>query len=258
MTRPIFRHACTIFVMLPILLNGCSASHSGNQVKHEIQPNHTKAKENSQAASLSLDQMRMTEAPKDEQQTPLDTVTHVVKWKFSDEKDVVPSKKNILWETHLGSEAVVATKVPKLKDSRLNLFALSFHDGKWGIKNVTDAPIDRLEDHVKGLTLPMQKYAVITSDFDGKSIWNITDGKRTVMIALYPQFSFSMPEGTKTIPFKGDEAFVNTRSKTQSLFYYFDQEKLIWIYGDLSESEIIKLANSLPSAGSPSFPEASS
>jgi hypothetical protein len=252
MFRLFYQLLYVVLLTFSFILISCTETTPRHHAKYE--PQTKNIKENIKVKPVNLNQIIMKEAPNEHKNDPLDVVIYGTEWTFSNGEVDSPAKKDILWATTLGNEAVVTVKVPKINESRINIFSLTLNNGKWMIRNMVDVPTFNLDDHIKGLHLPFTKYTVSESHFDHKSSWEITDGQKMIMIAKYPRFTFTPPKETNKININDHEAFVNTMSNGQSLLYYFDQEKLIWIAGNLTKNEIINLAKSLPSATSPYFP----
>lgn len=253
----LFKVKASLFLLIGlIILCGCADNHVNKSARNGHQSNQGKEikKDHRETKKISLSKIFTNETSKKNRQTPINTVIHEIEWELSTGKKVSPSKNDVLLDSTLGNQSVVAVKVPNTAIPWWNVIFLSYSDHQqWVIKSVVEAPIRKLNDDVKGLNIPMKKYTVINDNLGEKPTWVFADREHVIVICKYPEYSFSPPKGTKAIHLKGHEAFIHTQNK-QSTLYYFDSEKLVWISGNMSETKIRDLAASLPSATSADFP----
>jgi len=115
---------------------------------------------------------------------------------------------------------------------------------------------DQLYTEKEGLDIPFKQFNHIGLKLnDEKQIWTYSDKTRIVNITKYPRFSFTEPSNTKTVALKNqNEAYISNDNKNNPFLYYYDTENIILLSGNLTEKQMLNLANSLPSVDANEFP----
>ncbi|MVP02084.1 hypothetical protein [Paenibacillus lutrae] len=184
----------------------------------------------------------------------LDTALEQVEWKLTNGEDVRPSKADLLLHTEIGSQGIVALKIPKSGQTQYNVVALAKTDSKWTITSVLDIPVFNLQKNKQGLALPFDQFEIGKQKIADSDIWAFASDTKLVLIGLYPAKIFTTPEGAENIAVNNHNAWLTTTTEGVPAIYYIENEKLVGITGNLSEVELKKLAMSLPSANAASFP----
>lgn len=187
--------------------------------------------------------------------TAMNTVKTSIQWELSNGNKVTPVKNSFKWSATLGSDAIIALKVPNTTLEWYNYYVLENTNNIWGIKGIIDSPVEKaqLSKNKKGIEIPLNSFAA--SDLDiGKErkVWTFYNNDKAIMISCYPEEAISAVH-YHMIKIKGRDAYVSSKKNRTSLFY-FDEGKRIWIYGDMSKSQAIELAKSLPLTSSRYFP----
>ncbi|XOS91399.1 hypothetical protein ACLMAB_23080 [Brevibacillus laterosporus] len=101
----------------------------------------------------------------------------------------------------------------------------------------------------------MNKFNALNLTISDKKIWTFADEKEIVTITVSNRVSFVEHSDPKKISLSnGNEAYISKDHLKNSYLYYFDTGKTIVVSGNVSEQNIINLANSLPSVNSAFFP----
>ncbi|SDY69922.1 DUF4367 domain-containing protein [Thermoactinomyces sp. DSM 45892] len=211
-------------------------------------------------------------------------VLNQVTWTNSDKKEVTPSKKDILFYVTYNNESTTVAKVPDVSIPTYYVFQqVPDEEGQekgWRVKGVMDAVVDKsdsFKEESSQLKLPMQDY--VAGNFKDeknkqKVMWVFAGEKQVVLIQKYPYSvqvkpdnqvknsplpklpvgNFDPADPNKPEDLKDRDFKYFQGAYKQSILYYKDNGNLVWISGNISESEIKKLAESLPTAKSPNFP----
>ncbi|SFS52701.1 protein of unknown function [Marininema halotolerans] len=230
-----------ILLLVLAIMTGCSTI----QDRNPEQAKNSSGKEISNKG-ISVKKLFLREAPLIKSKTPVQAVLHQMEWVLSDHSKVVPLNKDILWSVTFGDQGVVAVKVPKTKPVLYNILNLENEKGKWVINGINECPVDNNLLEINSFGDPL-----LIDSKDKQMLWAYGDKKRVVVIGKSPEKPFIQPPGIKSITVKGYKFFVGKISTNESLLYYFDSENMIWISGNISESEIIRLAKELQSPDSP-------
>lgn len=161
------------------------------------------------------------------------------------------SKDMILTETMIGGIGLVAMTVP----DRENPFGVFIYDreGEWGQRGMQRFGMPQSSTAVAhGLDFPVKEMNVIHSDYSGADwpvmLWTLYDEKR--LISIISTDDFSEVEGEMS---DQPKRYVLDQSYGNGL-YYLSQGRLIIVTGNISEEELLTLADSLPKPSSVSFP----
>ncbi|PWK13957.1 hypothetical protein [Tumebacillus permanentifrigoris] len=193
-----------------------------------------------------------------DKQTPVESVMSQLQWVYTTNEQLSPTKKDILWEATFGNESIVTIKVPNSTYPWYNFVFLSHQGQEWNFSAIADSPCppERTTSQKEGIALPMETFSVtkMTVGSEFRRVWTFASDIKTLVIGKYPRESFTQPEGAKALKIKDNDAWQITSDSNQTLFYYFDQGQLVWMVGNLSESELLNVAISLPSVSDPLFP----
>jgi hypothetical protein len=209
------------------------------------------------ASDLQLRTIVSKSAPPEKKQMPMDSAINQVTWELSNYEKVSPSEQNVQWEATFLSNSVVVLKVP-VTDPWYNIVYLTQKGQEWTMVGLADMHVKEEDkfSNKEGLALPLESFAVskISLGSEDNNAWAFADDQKQVIIGKYPHDTpFSVLENAKLVHVNGIEAWSVTRPD-RSLLYYIDQGHVIWLTGNMNESELLTLANSLPSATFFSFP----
>ncbi|NEW04907.1 hypothetical protein GK047_02600 [Paenibacillus sp. SYP-B3998] len=242
---------------------GCRSNDSVNPTSSLVEstptPKSTETFVKNVKEEIILKDIIGNEALQDQKQTPEEAVVHSIQWKMSNDTIISASKDSIVSSHIIGKNSLVSVKLPETTKTWYNFIFLSYKDQKWEITGVVDLPIptaENLSSEKEGLSLPMSKFAAIKfmgQDSNSDHSWIFANESKFAVIGKYPREALTLPASAKEVLINGHDAWVSLE-KESSLLFYFDQEYLIWISGNMSLEEIQSLANSLPSVASPRFP----
>ncbi|WP_337873594.1 hypothetical protein [Exiguobacterium sp.] len=180
-----------------------------------------------------------------------DAVVAQITLQYEDGSTKQLSKDHILTETMVGGIGLVAMTVP----DRANPFGVFIHDGKkgWAQRGMQRFGVSETSNaSTRGLDLPVKEMEVISSDYSVNDwpvkLWTLYDETR--LISIIETDDFTEIEGEMSDqpkPYLLEQAYGNG-------LYYLSQDKLIIVTGNISEEELLKLADSLPEPSSGSFP----
>lgn len=204
---------------------------------------------------ISLTTITANDAPPEKRKTPIQSVMSQIIWELSNNEKIAASSNAILWNVTFGDESVVVTKVPKTSKIWYNIPLLKKKNNTWIIDGYIDFPVSTEEKtyNNKGLALPMNKFDTMNISLSNRYIWAFANDTRLVIISKSPNKSFVPQKNFTSVLLKKPGSHIKL-DPNQCTLYYFDSNQLIWISGNISQSEIIALANSLPSITSPNFP----
>lgn len=208
-------------------------------------------------SDLQLRTIVSKSAPPERKQVPMESAINQVTWELSNSEKRSPSEQNVQWEATFLRNSVVVLKVP-VTDPWYNIVYLTQKGTEWTMVGLADMHV-RKEDtfsNKEGLALPMENFIVskISLGTEDNNVWAFADDQKQLTIGKYPHDTpFSVLENAKVVQVKGIEAWSITKPD-RSLLYYIDQGHVIWLTGNVSERELLTLANSLPSATFYAFP----
>lgn len=238
-----------LFLLLTTFgLIGCTSDEEAIPSK-QIEPTKELASE--------VKEVKVNEAPSDAS-SPTEAALNQYEVIFNNGESKFPTKEAPITETTLGNTSVLAIRSPEGKDNYA-VFLYAF-DKKWFIEGVIRIGFLKEEAYSNeaGLALPMNRFNMANIKIgEGKEVWAFADSDKIVTISRYDRFVFDDLSSSQEVSIKdGIKAFVGTDSFNNKFLYYFDSEKLITVSGNVSEEQLLKLANSLPSALSAHFPSA--
>ncbi|MFC4619285.1 hypothetical protein ACFO4N_11225 [Camelliibacillus cellulosilyticus] len=250
-TIPVF-----VLCLMTALLAGCREKPA--EKKTEPQPMHeiaVRPVKMEKRPEVTVKTVITSEAPSEVRQTPESTVIHELVWELSSGEKVRITQDDILWTSTLGHDSLVVLMVPKVTDREYTLVALHYDKGKWILDYMGTTTTANAHGGFKNLKLPMPDYSIEEYDSDDKKTWLFTDGQTFIALRVYPETAAHTMDSSKTIQVHGHEAYLNTTNRKQTTLYYTENEKLVWLNGNVNESQIRELATSLPSPVSEFFPE---
>lgn len=205
--------------------------------------------------NVSLATVIAKETPSKRRQTPAQSVISQITWELSNKQKVAASSDAIQWDVTFGSEGTVAAKLPGTTQSWYNIALLKIKDNGWIIEGFIDFPVPKetkIPDK-KGLALPLNKFNTMNMSLSSRHVYAFANDTKVIAISKSPQKSFIRPNGYYLVSSQKPDAYIKSDAHQSSL-YYFDSDHLVWIGGNISQAEIITLANSLASVTSTSFP----
>ncbi|WP_214813702.1 hypothetical protein [Exiguobacterium sp. s196] len=180
-----------------------------------------------------------------------DAVVEQITLQYEDGSTRHLSKDHIITEAMVGGIGLVAMTVP----DRENPFGVFIHDERngWAQRGMQRFGIPETSSaFAHGLDLPNKEMEAISADYSGSDwsvkLWTLYDETR--LISIIATDSFTEVEGEMS---EQPEPYVLEQSYGNGL-YYLTQGKLIIVTGNISEEELLALADSLPEPSSVSFP----
>ncbi|CQR48027.1 hypothetical protein BN1058_02369 [Paraliobacillus sp. PM-2] len=226
--------------------------------------NKTKQEKNSSGIALLNDsesinnsivkQVYIHEAPK--KVSPSEAVIKQFEVEFEDGKKKFPTRKSILFETIIGSNSIVGIRSP---EGEHNFAVFQYkHDINWYINSLLRIKYQAENNYNNklGLALPMNKFNSINLDTqeDG-DIWVFVDKETIVAITKFDRYNFNPSNKSKQLKLdNGTSAYLDFDVFNQPNLFYYDSSQLIVISGNVTQSILLEIANSLPSANSIYFP----
>lgn len=184
-----------------------------------------------------------------------DAVVHQITLQYQDGSEGHLSTKDVIYEATVGDIGLVAMAHPNQTPS-FGVYHYS-RDGEWvmhGMKHfeITDAS----EKSSHGLVLPEDSMYTIDSEIDDVErpvkLWTFYDESQLVTILMTD--AFSVGDGER-INRQSDGVEVDRLNQPSGNgIYFISQDKLILVTGNVSEEELLTLADSLPEPSSVSFP----
>lgn len=239
-------------VVLVIATIMCGCSEDSNPGESPKNPPEQTAK-----SDLELRTILNKQAPSDKH-TPIQSVLSQIEWEFSNSAKLSPSEEHVSWTAKFLHNSVVILKVP-VTDRWYNFVFLTQKGEEWTMVGLADMRVKK-EDmfpNKEGLDLPMDSFvpSKLSIGAEDNQAWTFADEKKQVIIGKYPHSNpFSVIENAQVVQINGIEAWYIKEDTESSLLYYLDQGQVVWITGNLSESEMLSLANSLPSSSLYTFP----
>jgi hypothetical protein len=184
-----------------------------------------------------------------------DAVVHQITLQYQDESEGHLSTKDVIYEATVGDIGLVAMAHPNQTPS-FGVYHYS-RDGEWvmhGMKHfgITDAS----EKSSHGLVLPEDSMYTIDSEIDDVErpvkLWTFYDESQLVTILMTD--AFSVGDGERINRQEDGVEYDRLNQPSGNGIYYISQDKLILVTGNLSEEELLTLADSLPEPSSVSFP----
>ncbi|MDC3413343.1 hypothetical protein NC797_10430 [Aquibacillus sp. 3ASR75-11] len=199
----------------------------------------------------------LSEAPSDIT-SPSEAVVYQYGVVFENGEKEFPTKDSIISETTLGDRSIVTIHSPEGKN-KYTVF-LYENKGHWTMTDLMQ--LETLKDdqfaEKTGLNLPMEEFNIgrmMLNVNDNEDIWAFVNENNIITIARLNRFPFREPLGTTNVRLKrGAKGYLSNGPNGNSFLYYFDSQKIVILAGNISKSEIISLANSMPSVTSPFFP----
>lgn len=184
-----------------------------------------------------------------------DAVVHQITLQYQDGSEGHLSTKDVIYEATVGDIGLVAMAHPNRTPS-FGVYHYS-RDREWvmhGMKHfeITDAS----EKSSHGLVLPEDSMYTIDSEIDDVErpvkLWTFYDESQLVTILMTD--AFSVGDGER-INRQSDGVEVDRLNQPSGNgIYFISQDKLILVTGNVSEEELLTLADSLPEPSSVSFP----
>lgn len=257
--------------LLILLLSGCS-SYTSDKVttpKKSDQPKaNVEAKTVVSNKPVKVKKLQISN-PKNAS-TPSEAIKTGSKWVLSNGKEIVPKDNDLLSVSTLGRQSIVVAKIPQVSQYWMNIFYLN-QDKKnqWGVLGIIDRPIDPNEkqNDKEGLDIPFKTFEPATLslplpknnkiklplDKDNK-IWSFTTEGHYLIVTTLTKDSISSNESLEMLQLKNNrEAFLSKNGDNLSL-YYIEQNRVIWVIGDVSKDKFIAFVDSIPPIFNSFFP----
>lgn len=194
----------------------------------------------------------------EKKRTPVEAVLNQLQWSYTTEEELSPTSQDVMWQTSFGPNSVVVLKVPHTSDPWYNFVFLSQQGEEWNISSIADSPCapENMATQKAGLALPMERFLLSKMTFgsDIPRIWAFAGDTKTMVISKSPREPFVQPADAQLVTLNGHDAWQIISGSQSPLLFYFDQDQLVWLSGDLSAQELLEVARSLPSVSNPFFP----
>ncbi|WP_214749728.1 hypothetical protein [Exiguobacterium sp. s189] len=184
-----------------------------------------------------------------------DAVVQQITLQYKDGSEGHLSKNDVIYETTVGDIGLIAIGHPNQTPS-FGVYHYS-RDKEWvmhGMKHfgITDASDKRRHD----LALPQDLMYTIDSEIDDVErpvkLWTLYD--ETQLVTILMTDAFSVGDGERINRHADGVEYDRLNQPSGNGIYYISQDKLILVTGNLSEEELLTLADSLPEPSSVSFP----
>lgn len=184
-----------------------------------------------------------------------DAVVQQITLQYKDGSEGHLSTKDVIYETAVGGIGLVAMAHPNQTPS-FGVYHYS-RDGEWimhGMKHfgITDASDKRRHN----LALPQDLMYTIDSEIDDVErpvkLWTLYD--ETQLVTILMTDAFSVVDGERIHGHADEVERYRLNQPNGNGIYYISQDKLILVTGNISEDELLTLADSLPEPSSVSFP----
>lgn len=236
-----------LFLLLFLLIGIVAGCQQDKTVIVKPESQHSENKE--------VKQIIINEAPQNIN-SPSKAVLSQYEVEFENGEKIFPNNSSIISETILDSKSIVTIHSPE-GENKYSIFLYEYKDN-WIMNGFLRLEATEKESFTnkEGLDLPMDKFNANKMTLkENEEVWAFVDKKNIVTIARFDRFPFNENPGTRKISLQnGIEANISNDSMKNSYLYYFDSQKIIVVSGNVSEEEIINIANSLPSSVSPDFP----
>ncbi|ODG91767.1 hypothetical protein BED47_21825 [Gottfriedia luciferensis] len=205
-----------------------------------------------------IDFVALLEAPPDAKSASESAISEY-EWHFKDKTTTKPLKSSIVNDVSIGNRSIVILNTQKI-DNRFvvmnykytNMYnLLSFMD-----LNVKDG---QYFTDKGGIKLPLNQFVVAksTEPDDDPVILAFANKKKIAVIARYKRFSFKLNsnenKNISIVDSSGHKLFIVTNGQRRFL-YFFDNDYIFVVTGNLNKNELINISDSLPSATSDIFP----
>ncbi|WP_337873593.1 hypothetical protein [Exiguobacterium sp.] len=184
-----------------------------------------------------------------------DAVVQQITLQYKDGSEGHLSKNDVIYETTVGDIGLIAIGHPNQTPS-FGVYHYS-RDKEWvmhGMKHfgITDASDKRRHD----LALPQDLMYTIDSEIDDVErpvkLWTLYD--ETQLVTILMTDAFSVGDGEWINRQEDGVEYYRLNQPSGNGIYFISQDKLILVTGNVSEEELLKLADSLPEPSSVSFP----
>lgn len=218
----------------------------------------TTAERQEPSRSATIQTIQTQQASPTAKATPIESVQHQLQWVYTTQEQRSPAKSDIQWAVTWGNDGVVLAKAPDTAYPWYNFVFLTAQGQEWDITAIADSPCapELATTDRAGLALPMNEFWVtkMAIGAEGKQVWTFASSDQTLAIGRYPREPFAPSADAKTTQVKGIDAWLITSGQNQSVLYYYDQDRLVWLAGGMSEAGLLQVAASLPSVADPAFP----
>ncbi|WP_214700641.1 hypothetical protein [Exiguobacterium sp. s57] len=241
-----------IIGVLLLCLTGCSTPEKAKSVETDIEKIETS--EGSQAPTSEWVGTLIEDVPKGTESLT-DAVVHQITLQYQDGSEGHLSTKDVIYETTVGDIGLIAMAHPNQMPS-FGVYHYS-RDGEWVMHGMKHFGItDTSEKRSHGLALPEDSMYAIDSEIDDVErpvkLWTLYDESQLVTILMTNAFSVGDGERINRHADKMERYRLNQSSGNG--IYYISQDKLILVTGNVSEEDLLALADSLPEPSSVSFP----
>ena len=240
-----------LMCVLVLGLTGCTTSEE-KEVGTDIEKIETG--EMSQAPTSEWVGTLIEDVPKGTESLS-DAVVQQITLQYKDGSEGHLSKNDVIYETTVGDIGLIAIGHPNQTPS-FGVYHYS-RDKEWvmhGMKHfgITDASDKRRHD----LALPQDLMYTIDSEIDDVErpvkLWTLYD--ETQLVTILMTDAFSVGDGERINRHADGVEYDRLNQPSGNGIYYISQDKLILVTGNLSEEELLTLADSLPEPSSVSFP----
>ena len=238
--------------VLLLCLTGCSTPEKTESVETDIEKIETS--EESQAPTSEWVGTLIEDVPKGTESLA-DAVVHQITLQYQDGSEGHLSTKDVMYEAAVGDIGLVAMAHPNQTPS-FGVYHYS-RNGEWvmhGMKHfgITDASNKRRH----GLALPKDSMYTINSEIDDVErpvkLWTLYDESQLVTILMTD--AFSVGDGERINRQADGVEYYRLNQPSGNGIYFISRDKLILVTGNISEEELLTLADSLPEPSSVSFP----
>lgn len=188
--------------------------------------------------------------------SPSEAVIHQYEVVFENHKSEYPEKKSIISETSLGNKSIVAIRSPE-GSNIYSVFLYNFVD-EWIMDShlIFDVLEENLHTDKEELALPIDQFNAVSMNInDNEQIWAFANEDVVMTIAVFNHYL--IPESSKVEKMaleNGTKSFISKDQYQNNYLYYYDMDKIVVVSGNVSRSEIIELANTIPSVTAANFP----
>lgn len=247
----------TLLIMLSfscLFFIACNMNNLNN--KQSVAKKQLKNSSKQIEKKIIVNQVINISAPKAKTKSPVSTAINETKWKMSNGKTIHASQQDIVWHTQLNNESVVVLKVPTASVTWYNFIFLNRKKNNWGIAGLADEPLEKKYlTGKKGIKWPSKRVSFDHLQLSKeKKEWLISSKDHAAVIIKKPRTAFSS-KGFKHVHLsRGREFFTKTTEQGINTGFYFDDDFVIWISGNLNSQDFNQLAESLPEVTNSNFP----
>ncbi|WP_214785292.1 hypothetical protein [Exiguobacterium sp. s183] len=240
-----------VMCVLVLGLTGCTTSEEtedGTDIEKIETSEESQASTSEWVGTLIEDVRKGTESLSD-------AVVQQITLQYKDGSEGHLSKNDVIYETTVGDIGLIAIGHPNQTPS-FGVYHYS-RDKEWvmhGMKHfgITDASDKRRHD----LALPQDLMYTIDSEIDDVErpvkLWTLYD--ETQLVTILMTDAFSVGDGEWINRQEDGVEYYRLNQPSGNGIYFISQDKLILVTGNVSEEELLKLADSLPEPSSVSFP----